>query len=74
MSSEEQQSLLSRITSRPGMFNGRPIIRDMRFPVADILEMLASGMNTEDILTQHPVSELEDIKTALLFGSMRINN
>ena len=74
MSSEEQQSLLSRITSRPGMFNGRPVIRDMRFPVADILEMLASGMTIEDILVQHPVLEADDIKAALLFGSLRINN
>ena len=74
MTSEEQQTLLSRITSKPGMFNGRPVIRDMRFPVADILEMMASGMSTEDILAQHPVLEPDDIKAALLFGSMRINN
>lgn len=74
MTSEYQQQLLARITSRPGMFNGRPIIRNMRFPVADILEMLASGMTSEDILSQHPSLEADDIKAALIFGSMRINN
>ena len=74
MSSEQETSLLNRITSRPGLFNGRPVIRNMRFPVADILEMLASGMKEEDILEQHPSLEPDDIKAALLLGSMRINN
>jgi uncharacterized protein (DUF433 family) len=74
MSSGEQQSLLNRITSRPGVFNGRPIIRDMRFPVADILEMPASGMSSSEILEQHPILQADDIRAALLFVSMSINN
>jgi uncharacterized protein (DUF433 family) len=36
--------LLKRITIVPGLMSGQPTIRNMRFPVGDILEMLASGM------------------------------
>jgi uncharacterized protein (DUF433 family) len=46
----------------------------MRFPVADILEMLASGMSASDMLEQRPILEADDIRAALLFGSMSINN
>jgi uncharacterized protein (DUF433 family) len=44
-----QQGLLERITSNPGIFGGKPIIRGMRFRVIDILEMMANGMSKEQI-------------------------
>lgn len=37
------QDLLERITSRPDVFNGKPIIRDMRISVELILSLLAQG-------------------------------
>ncbi len=74
MSEQQIQELLSRITIKPGMMGGKPTIRGMRFPVADILEMLASGMKAEDILEQHPILEAKDISAALLYASLQINN
>jgi uncharacterized protein (DUF433 family) len=74
MKEQEVQALLSRITIKPGMMGGRPTIRGMRFPVGDILEMLASGMNEQNILDQHPILEKEDIAAALLYASFQINN
>ncbi len=59
-----QQILLERITINPGLMSGRPTIRNMRFPVSDILEMLASGMTEAEILTQHPILEEADIQAA----------
>ncbi len=47
---------------------GKPTIRGLRFPVGDILELLASGLATKEILEQHPILEAEDIQAALLFG------
>lgn len=70
----KQQELLERITMKPGLMSGRPVIRDMRFPVGDILEMLASGMSVEDILEQHPILEREDINAALLYASLKMKN
>lgn len=70
----KQQELLERITMKPGLMSGRPVIRGMRFPVGDILEMLASGMSVEDILDQHPILEREDINAALLYASLKMKN
>jgi uncharacterized protein (DUF433 family) len=52
---------------------GKPIIRGMRFPVADIVEMLSSGMTTEEILKEHPILEAEDIMAALVYAAQSIN-
>lgn len=74
MKEQEVQALLSRVTIKPGMMGGRPTIRGLRFPVGDILELLASGMKEQEILEQHPILEQEDILAALLFASLQINN
>jgi uncharacterized protein (DUF433 family) len=69
-----QQALLERVTIIPGLMSGKPTIRGMRFPVGDILEMLASGMKQEEILEQHPSLEKEDIQAALLYASLKLKN
>lgn len=70
----QQQALLQRITIVPGLMGGKPTIRGLRFPVADILELLASGLNDKEILEQHPILEPEDIQAALLYASLKIKN
>jgi uncharacterized protein (DUF433 family) len=74
MDHKQQYELLNRITLKPGLMGGRPTIRGLRFTVADILEMLASGMAAEDIASQHPILEKEDILAALLYASLKMNN
>lgn len=69
-----QQELLKRITIIPGLMSGKPTIRGMRFPVGDILEMLANGMKEDSILEQHPILEKEDISAALLYASLKMKN
>ena len=66
--------LLKRITIVPGLMSGQPTIRSMRFPVGDILEMLASGMTNEEIVEQHPSLEKDDILAALLYASLKLTN
>ena len=44
------QELLSRITSNPEIFGGKPIIRGMRISVELVLSLLAQGESTEAIL------------------------
>jgi uncharacterized protein (DUF433 family) len=74
MEKETRNNLLTRITVIPGMMGGKPTIRGMRFPVTDVLEMLASGMTPEEILEQHPILEKDDLQAALLYASLRIKN
>ncbi len=69
-----EQELLKRITIIPGLMGGKPTIRGMRFPVGDIYELLASGMTNDEILEQHPILELDDIKAALIFAALKTKN
>ena len=66
--------LLNRISSKPGVFGGKPVIRDMRFRVVDVLEMLANGMTKEQTLKEHPVLEEEDIKACLFYAMLKLNH
>ncbi len=70
----KQKELLSRVTIKPGLMGGRPTVRGLRFPISDILELLASGLTEAEILEQHPVLEQQDIQAALLYASLKIKN
>ncbi len=61
--------LLERITVEPGKCGGRPCIRGMRIRVADDLELLSSGAETAEILSDFPDLEREDILACLLFAA-----
>lgn len=66
--------LLDRITNNPGIFHGKPIIRNMRFKVADVLGYLAAGMTTEELLSDFPFLEPDDIKASLIYASEKIDH
>lgn len=61
---------LDRITSDPSICHGQPTVRGLRYPVADLLDLLASGMTIEDILRDHPDLERDDLLAALEFGAL----
>ncbi len=65
----EQQNLLDRITLNPDVCFGKPTIRNMRYPVEMILDLLSAGMTHEEILEDYPDLEEADIKATLLFAS-----
>ena len=53
----------------PSVHNGKPTIRNMRFTVSNMLELLAGGMSFDEILDDYPYIELEDIKACLIYAS-----
>ncbi|MCI0490671.1 MAG: DUF433 domain-containing protein [Blastocatellia bacterium] len=59
-------NLMERITIDPEICHGKPTIRGLRYPVETILELLSSGMTTEEILEDYEDLEREDILAALL--------
>jgi uncharacterized protein (DUF433 family) len=61
--------LLDRITIEPDKCGGRPCIRGLRVRVTDILEMLANGASSEQILHDFPYLEADDIKAALAYAA-----
>ena len=60
--------LLRRITARPDVFGGKPIIRDMRISVELILSLLAQGVSPKDILDDYPELEVEDIRACAAYA------
>ena len=64
-----ENTLLQRITLNPNICHGKPCIRGLRYPVELILELLSSGMSTEEILADYEDLEREDIMAVLLYAS-----
>jgi uncharacterized protein (DUF433 family) len=64
----DEQQLLKRITVRPEIFGGKPIIRGRRLAVEHVLGMLAAGDTTESILASYPWLEREDIQACLVYA------
>lgn len=57
--------LKDRITMNPDICFGKPYIRGMRYPVELILDLLASGMTQDEILSDYPSLENDDIRACL---------
>ena len=68
MTSTADNELLQRITARPDIFGGKPIVRDMRIAVEHILGMLAAGDSVELVLQEYPFLEPEDVQACLVFA------
>ena len=60
---------LDRISIDPKVFGGKPCIRGMRFPVSKILDLLAAGMSQEEILSDYPYLEKEDIVQTIKYAA-----
>jgi uncharacterized protein (DUF433 family) len=63
-------SRLDRITADPAVCHGRPTVRGLRYPVDDLLELLASGMTPDEVLADYPDLERDDLLAALEYGAL----
>ncbi len=68
------ENLVKRITINTEQCGGRPCIRGMRIRVSDILDLLASGISTQQVLEELPDLEIEDIHACLLYASQNIDH
>lgn len=60
---------LNRITFDLTIMGGRACIRGMRVTVALVLNLVANGMTTADIIDAYPYLEQEDIRQALQYAA-----
>lgn len=67
-----QNDILKRITINPEVCHGKPTIRNTRHMVESILEYLAGGDTTEDILNEFPELEKDDILACLAFAAKTV--
>jgi uncharacterized protein (DUF433 family) len=61
--------LLERIAIDPKVCFGKPCIRGTRIWVSLLLDLLASGMTSEEVLEEYPQLEIEDIRAAIAYGA-----
>jgi uncharacterized protein (DUF433 family) len=61
--------MFERITFNPQIMGGRACIRGMRIPVSVIVGQIAHGATVEEILTDYPDLESEDIQQALEYAA-----
>lgn len=66
--------LLSRITARPDVFGGKPIIRDMRISVELVLSLLTQGVTPEEIFEDYPELEPDDVRACTAYAHAVIAN
>lgn len=64
-----RKELLSRISTDPNVYFGKPYIREHNIWVSLILDTLASGMTAEELLQQHPGLEETDILACIAYGA-----
>lgn len=63
---------MERITISPEQCGGQPCIRGMRIRVTDILDLLAAGLTSDEVLEEMPDLEKEDILAALQYAAKTI--
>ena len=61
--------MFERITFDPLVMGGRACIRGMRITVSLVVNLVANGMTTDDILAEYPDLEAEDIREALQYAA-----
>jgi uncharacterized protein (DUF433 family) len=65
--------MFDRITFDTAIMGGRACIRGMRITVALVVNLVANGMSTGDIIREYPELESEDIRQALQYASALAN-
>lgn len=63
------ENLLDRITLNPDVCHGKPTIRNKRYTVDLILDLLSAGQSFESILEEFNSLELNDIYACLAYAS-----
>ena len=67
-------NLAKRITVDLEQCGGRPCILGMRVRVTDVLDLLAVGLTPEQVISELPHVELDDVRACIRFSSQRIDH
>lgn len=69
-----EDPLMGRIIVDPAVLQGKPILRGLRISVEQVLGWLAAGSTTDEILTEFPELEREDIQACLEYARRLVGN
>ncbi len=65
----KREELLARIAIDPQVCFGKPCIRGHRIWVSLILDLLANGMTSAEILAEYPGLEEADVRACIAYGA-----
>jgi len=66
--------LLERITLDPEVMAGKPVIKGTRLTVEYLVNLLAHGANTEEILDEYQGLTADDVQACLLFAAKSLQD
>ena len=66
--------MFDRIVADPAILGGKPTIKGTRISVEIVLEWIASGASTTDIVASYPHLELEDVEQAVRYAASALHN
>ena len=69
MTEEDYMDLRDRITTDPAVCHGQACISGTRIPVAVVLDYLAAGLSSEEILLEYPGLQPDDIKATIAYAA-----
>jgi uncharacterized protein (DUF433 family) len=61
---------LGLITTDPAVLSGQAVIVGTRVPVSVVLDCLAAGMSTEQIVAEYPTLTSERVQAAAAYGAL----
>ena len=68
---EQSMEQLDRITQQPDVMGGKACIRGLRVTVGMVVGQIGAGHSVDEILTDYPYLEREDILQALRYAAWR---
>ena len=63
-----------RISIKPDVCNGRPVVRGTRIAVQTVLEFLAAGDSVEEVLEEYPRLTRADVQACIDYASRVMGN
>lgn len=61
--------LRERIVTEPAICHGVATVRGTRIPVAVVLDNLAAGLTSDEIIAEYPSLQPDDIRAALAYAA-----
>ncbi len=74
MAERKLDSIDQIITVNPKQCGGVPCIRGLRIRVTDVLDLLANGLSTEQIIEEHPDLTAKDVSACIRYAAEKINH
>jgi uncharacterized protein (DUF433 family) len=68
------QQLLERITLDPKVMDGKPVIKGTRLTVEYVLNLLAHGATSEEILEEYEGLVPDDVRACFLFATKSLGS